>query len=369
MASASDSPGLENASLLDEIVRLLNMGRDAEVIMLIGQSGAGKSAMLNTIHRVLTGENFTLAKQGAGHVQSVTLDLGRYNNCGVDLKTIRDESRREMIADVVHKLPHIVDCAGMGDCDTLEIREILELLIGGFIPKDTNIEALQIKQDEFGVGCLKKLFPKPDPANRVTKIVFIQSCGNAIPKNLIKCLNEVLSITDPATLKRKYTAEVFLLISKFDLVRDPSVHFSTGSDPSVQISTGSDNDSTTIEEFVKKEIELAGEFNIIGALEANRIRWTSYTDSIQGKDGDIENKALKFLKRMVQPGAQQQTDTMEPVVGPMKIFELYMFRLTNQIKRFFLQNMQFNITPALFVTAVVFVVVSAVLYKLLMTSV
>jgi ABC-type phosphate/phosphonate transport system ATPase subunit len=74
----SDSLDLENASLLDEIVELLDMGRDAEVIMLIGQSGAGKSAMLNTIHRVLTGENYTLTKQGSGHAQSVTLDLGRF---------------------------------------------------------------------------------------------------------------------------------------------------------------------------------------------------------------------------------------------------------------------------------------------------
>jgi ABC-type lipoprotein export system ATPase subunit len=63
---------------LDEIVRLLDMGRDAEVIMLIGQSGAGKSAMLNTVHMVLTGENFPYARQGAGHAQSVTLDIERF---------------------------------------------------------------------------------------------------------------------------------------------------------------------------------------------------------------------------------------------------------------------------------------------------
>ncbi|XP_060592358.1 uncharacterized protein LOC132747071 [Ruditapes philippinarum] len=358
MASASDSLDLENASLLDEIVELLDMGRDAEVIMLIGQSGAGKSAMLNTIHRVLTGENYTLTKQGSGHAQSVTLDLGRYDNCGVDLKTIRDDSRREKIAEVVHKLPHIVDCAGLGDEDSPELREILERLVGGFIPKGTNIEALQSKQKEFGVGCLSKLYPKSNPADTVTKVVFIQSCRTAIPRNLINCLNQVLKITDPTYLKRKYTAELFLLISKFDLVRDPSVH----------ISTGSDEESMTLEEFVKEENELAPEFNIVGALEANRIRWASYTDKIQGRNKYIENIALKFLRRMVQPGTPK-TDTTEPVVGTMKTFELYMFRLSNQIKQFFLQDMQLNITPAWFVTAVVFVVVIAVLYKLLMSSV
>jgi hypothetical protein len=59
------------------------------------------------------------------------LNLYRYNNFGVDLKTVRDDSRREKIAAVVHKLPHVIDCPGMGDDDSPELREILELLVGG----------------------------------------------------------------------------------------------------------------------------------------------------------------------------------------------------------------------------------------------
>ncbi|XP_060567620.1 uncharacterized protein LOC132726325 isoform X2 [Ruditapes philippinarum] len=200
----SHSLDIENASLLGEIVELLDMGRDAEVIMLIGQSGADKSVMLNTVHRVLTGENFTLARQGTGYLQSVTLDFERYYNCGVYLKTFRDDSRRGKIDAILHKLPHIVDCAGLGDDDSPELREILELLVGSFIPKGTNIAALQSKQEQFGVGFLKRVFQKSNPAARVTKVAFIQSGRDAIPRNLIKCLNEVLSITDPATLKRKF---------------------------------------------------------------------------------------------------------------------------------------------------------------------
>jgi hypothetical protein len=151
------------------------------------------------------------------------------------------------------------------------------------------------------------------------------------------------------------------VISKFDLVLDPCVHNSTGSD----------EDSMTLEDFAKKENELAPEFNIVGALEDNRFCWASYTDKIQGRNKHIENIALKFLKRMVQPGTPQTdpTDRLEPVVDTWKTFQLYMFRLRNQIKQFFLQDMQLNITPAWFVTAVVFVVVIAVLYKLLMASV
>ena len=73
----------------------------------------------------------------------------------------------------------------------------------GFIPKGTNIEALQEKVKEFGAGCLRKIYTTASPADKVTKIIFTQSCRNVIPENLISCLKNVLKITDPKTLKRK----------------------------------------------------------------------------------------------------------------------------------------------------------------------
>ncbi|XP_053372602.1 uncharacterized protein LOC123561127 isoform X2 [Mercenaria mercenaria] len=350
----------ENAALLEEIIDLLERSdrEHAEVIMLIGKSGAGKSAMISTIHKVLTGKYYQIARQGSGKAQSVTLDLGRYENCGISLETIKDEDRRQMIEKILPKLPHIVDCAGLGDADSPELREILELLIGGFIPPNTHIEALQSKQKEFGVGCLKRIYPKANPAWTVTKVVFMQSCRVAVPKNLIECLTGVLKITDPSTLKRKYTAEVFLLITKYDLVRDPTVH----------LSTTSDKESMTLEEFVKVEDAIAPEFNIVGALESNRIRWASFTDRIQGDNQYIDNIALKFLKRMVEPGPPPP-ESAEPVVGVMKKIDLYMFKLKNELKRFFLQDLHLNVTPALFLVAIVFMVVIAVLYKLLSAGV
>ena len=62
------------------------------------------------------------------HIFSIT---SRYDNCGVRLNNIRDKTRRKRVEAISSKLPHIVDCAGLGDVDDPKLREILELLVGG----------------------------------------------------------------------------------------------------------------------------------------------------------------------------------------------------------------------------------------------
>lgn len=66
-------------------------------------------------------------------LQSVISELKctlRYDNCGVVSHRVSD-SRKTLTADVVCRLPNIVDCAGLADENTPDIREKLELLIGG----------------------------------------------------------------------------------------------------------------------------------------------------------------------------------------------------------------------------------------------
>lgn len=145
---------------------------------------------------------------------------------------------------------------------------------------------------------------------------------------------------------------MFLLITKYDLVRDSSVH----------ITDISDDDTITLKEFEEVENGIAPEFNIVGALSSNRIRWVSYTDRIGLDNPIVDNIALKFLKRMMEPGAPVPVHS-EPVVGLMKSMELHMFKLCNQTQRFFLHNMQRNITHAFMV-----VIAIAVLYLLLSAS-
>ncbi|XP_053391670.1 uncharacterized protein LOC123561146 [Mercenaria mercenaria] len=194
----------ENDSLLEEVFELLESPdcENPEVILLIGRSGAGKSSLVNTLHKVLTGRFYTIAKQGSGQTQTVTLDLLRYENCGVMLHRISDKNTRERMTNLLPKLPHILDFAGLADENTPNLREIIELLIGGYIRPGTSIDALEKKQEERGIGGLKEVF-KPHPAWKVSKIIFMQGCIDDIPKNLIQCLREVLKIFNPATLTRK----------------------------------------------------------------------------------------------------------------------------------------------------------------------
>lgn len=68
-----------NTSLLGDILKLGETSErdNVEVIMLIGTTGSGKSAMINTIHTVLTGKSYQIARMGSGNATSVTLDLTR----------------------------------------------------------------------------------------------------------------------------------------------------------------------------------------------------------------------------------------------------------------------------------------------------
>lgn len=154
------------------------------------------------------------------------------------------------------------------------------------------------------------------------------------------------------------TAEVFLLITKYDLVRDSNQ----------RISATTDEDSMTMEEFLEVEDKIAPEFNIVGALEANRIRWASFTDRIWSENVHIENIALKFIKRMVEPGTPASIHS-ERVVGMRTYIELHLFKLTNQIKALFCKDMQLNITPATILVAILFVGVIAVMVSLLLTGI
>ena len=86
------------------------------------------------------------------------------------------------------------------------------------------------------------------------------------------------------------SAETFILLTKYDLVRGENSHHWSSNEPTV-----------TYEEFEKVEKEIEQKFSIQGSLEDNRIRWVSYTDAT-GKDNPyIDNIALRFIRRMLVP--------------------------------------------------------------------
>jgi predicted AAA+ superfamily ATPase len=70
----------ENKELLDHIDWLCNSWdrEDVERILLFGNIGAGKSSIVNTIIKALSGKYIPKAKVGQGSTQSKTFSLERY---------------------------------------------------------------------------------------------------------------------------------------------------------------------------------------------------------------------------------------------------------------------------------------------------
>ncbi|XP_053372577.1 uncharacterized protein LOC123560126 isoform X2 [Mercenaria mercenaria] len=296
----------ENVELLTEISQLCSRKDRTRVenIFLLGKIGAGKSALVNTVIRAIAGKNIPKAKVGQGRTQSKTFTLERFESCGVTEEDITDETQRDLVLGMLNRLPTILDAAGRGDNDTSEsLMEILELCIGGYIPPGTSIEAVEALQEKYGVGALKDtVFTKSQDDRKVTKVVYVQSGREKVSEDLVNCLQKVLRKTDPETLQPLYTGEIYVVITKYDLVKH-------------DCSSDDENEHVTLEAFEREEKNVADLFNIQGALKDNMIRWVSYTDTVDTDDPKIDNTALKFIKRMVTPGNRQRNGAVvKPVI-------------------------------------------------------
>ncbi|XP_052224243.1 uncharacterized protein LOC127839890 [Dreissena polymorpha] len=160
---------------------------------------------------------------------------------------------------------------------------------GGFIPPGTPVTFLQDQQAEQGVGCLKRFYTSPRDEWKVTKVVFVASCTQALPANLIECVNDVLKPFDRRTGLSKFDIDVFVAITKFDLVEEQS-----------SFETDSQDDKTIImKDFLAREREVATHFSIDGSLKHNSIRRVSYVDGHSEENPFIENIAFRFVRQMM----------------------------------------------------------------------
>lgn len=344
----------ENCALLMDIVDLCNRSdrKGPESILLLGKSGVGKSALINTIIKALTGQYIQKAKVGAGVTQSKTLHLARYPCCGVIDDDFVNKLNRDILKRSLAKLPTIFDADGKDDIDTPELEEILQLVIGGYIPNGTSIEALENIQKNNYTGALKDIYNVADLENRVSKIIYVQSCTDTVPKNLITCLQKVLKLTDPKSQQLLYTGDVYVVFTKYDLVQD-QCKFECDSMVNGMISMG---------EFEAVENSVAQLLNIQGALEYNRIRWASYTDREKFDNPYIDNIALKFLKCMLQPGAPK-AEVVKPALTYPKQVKLMIKTQMKTIR----QEISFSCTNIVIV--LVIAVVLAFVITMLMTPI
>jgi len=56
----------------------------------------------------------------------------RFEQCGLKDFELTDENR-DIFRNVMSKFPTIYDAAGMGDDDSVNVKEILELILGGIL--------------------------------------------------------------------------------------------------------------------------------------------------------------------------------------------------------------------------------------------
>ncbi|KAH3800537.1 hypothetical protein DPMN_154170 [Dreissena polymorpha] len=305
----------ENAELICEIAELCNRPdrKDPEVLLLLGSVGAGKSALVNTIIKAMTGKYIHKAKADV-----IDFVSQRFENCGIEKYDLQG-LQKEAFSNCLHKLPNIIIVPGMSVEQSANIRELLEAVFGGFIPPRTSVKYLQKLQKDYGVDCLQKMYPSNSKEWAVTRVVFVASAFQSLPTALVEIVRSLLETHDQATGYFKYNIDLFVVITKCDLVEGFNTSEKT-----------SDSNMIKRHQFKEMENEVAKEFSIGGAMEHNSIRWQSYVDGRCLDDPYIDNIALKFVRQMMQPRRRRHPVESDktPVLTPQKMF---LFKLTKAV--------------------------------------
>ncbi|XP_052787732.1 uncharacterized protein LOC128222686 isoform X1 [Mya arenaria] len=288
----------DTIKLLKEIESLCQRSKQPEVILLLGDVGAGKSSLVNTVIRALTEQHLPRAKTGRGGAHSKTVTLQRFYQCGVNENDLEEGHE---LKGLTHMLPTLIDFAGRAHCQE-EFLEILDLILGGYIPTGTSIKYLEEYQREYGIGKLSRKFNASDPALEVTKVVLvIDTQSSSLPESLIENIQRAIQ-QHTADGQLKYQCDLFVVLTKMDMEKDV-----TDEENKLDSTVSVEKSITSREE---RERQLAILLTIEGALNDNLFRWTSYHDNITEQNPEIDIVALKFLKTMMQ---QRPTDVQSSV--------------------------------------------------------
>ncbi|XP_053385777.1 uncharacterized protein LOC123538735 [Mercenaria mercenaria] len=288
----------ENALILNDIAETCAQKKikHTDNILLLGNAGSGKSALLNTIIKALSGRYIPRARYGFGQTCALTKTLQRFENCGITEDDIADADRRDILKHAIPYLPSFFDSPPFCNSSP-EMMEILELVIGGFIPPNTSFISLERLQQGNYPGFLKDKFAQSNPNWRISKIVFVQSPRDSLDERLIKMVNGLLTVEDQERCCPIYSIDNFVVITKYDLV-------DSGDTVKFRQTEGSSFDGLTLEHFERVEHDICSKFNIIEAKEHNMFRWVSYCDTTGYDNPYIDNIALKFIQRMLEKDSQ-----------------------------------------------------------------
>ncbi|XP_060564760.1 uncharacterized protein LOC132723977 [Ruditapes philippinarum] len=292
---------VENRKLLTEIENLCsNTRRKVENVLLIGKVGAGKSSLINSVRKALTGQYIPKAPAGKGSSSSKTKALERFERCGVEEDDlIHDRDRYMKISHV----PTIFDFPGLGDTEFEGLEEILDLIIKGDVAPYTSLRYLIESQNKTKNDHEKECeLKQPYPNSKISTILFVQSCRESAPKNLISCLQKVLDKSGPDG-KLLYTGKVHVVMTKFDLVN----HQDNSDDETTEM-ISEDN-------YMDIENDMADLFNIDGNRQDNLTKWTSYSDRLDAERDNpaVDNSALKLIKMIMTHGTQAELMPAKPM--------------------------------------------------------
>ncbi|WAR06145.1 hypothetical protein MAR_021514, partial [Mya arenaria] len=281
----------ENVQLFETVVRYSSLAtrKQPETLLLFGLSGSGKTSIVNTIFNELTGIPDSALQAGSGSTQSKTLDF-KYVNCGILQENIIDFDLQSKIGAIIGNLPNIIDCAGKGNVNDEQAKEILRHTLTGRIPPGTSIAALEELQNKKGVGCLNVVLPPCNPEWAVTKIIFVQSAADSIPEQLLDMLHDVLSEHDDQAGRDQY---------------------------------GSYQDATiTVQDFQDKKDKLATALGIKNNVGDNCIPWASYCDTVRMPSPKVQNSVLKLLRQIQCPKPVEHTGVPLPRITLLQSWRL-----------------------------------------------
>ncbi|WAR06134.1 hypothetical protein MAR_021503 [Mya arenaria] len=220
---------------------------------------------------------------------------GKYNRFDLQSK----------IGAIIGNLPNIIDCAGKGNVNDEQAKEILRHTLTGRIPPGTSIAALEELQNKKGVGCLNVVLPPCNPEWAVTKIIFVQSAADSIPEQLLDMLHDVLSEHDD--LK----ASLFTVITKHDwLKRQEGINTEVTKMPPSRF------------KISKTEDKLATALGIKNNVGDNCIPWASYCDTVRMPSPKVQNSVLKLLRQIQCPKPVEHTGVPLPRITLLQSWRL-----------------------------------------------